>query len=132
MRGYNAVTRRVVKNTLTVDKSLRMIIDHSPDGLMFTSGNAVDMLLRLSSGHILAQAIVNWNNHCKEDLEQVPSLIKSYLSQVVRSDWERHPWASEVISLVWYRYDRQVETFQARTGILQDMCWHEKTPLIRS
>ena len=56
----------------------------------------------------------------------MPSLIKSYLSQVNRSDWERHPWASQVISLMWSQYDRQVETFEGRKGILQDLVWQEE------
>ena len=57
VRGYNVVTRQVVKNTLTFDSSLRMIVDHSPEGLESTSGNAATMLIKLNAGHILAKAM---------------------------------------------------------------------------
>ena len=105
---------------------MRTIIEHSSEGLEFTPGNAADIYLRLSGSHMLARAIVYWNNLRKEDLLEVPSLIKSYMSQVNRSDWERHPWASQVISLMWVRFARQVETFEVRKGMLQDLGWQEE------
>ena len=62
VRGYDVMTRKVVKNMLIFDRSMRTIIEHSPEGLEFAPGNAADMLSRLSGSHILARAIVNWNS----------------------------------------------------------------------
>ena len=59
IRGYDVVTGKVVKNTLAVDRTMKIVIEHSPEGLEFTPGNAASMLLKLSGSHLLAKAIVD-------------------------------------------------------------------------
>ena len=109
IRGGDSLTRSVLYQRLFVksgDRSMRLEVETSPEGLEFTSGKAESMLVQLSACSLLAEAIVNWNSHEKEKLLNVPALLKSYMSNVSRIHWYQHPWASKVLARMWTSWKR--------------------------
>ena len=59
IRGYDTATRSILHQKLIVKGDMRIEAETSPQGLEFTSGKAVAMLVQLSACALLAKAMVD-------------------------------------------------------------------------